>query len=60
MICDNCDENKVISVTAKCKDMCDITYADGTNYDGYVPANLGIGEGDYIELTFCTDCRMLL
>jgi len=46
---------KTISFTAKCSDLFDLVIADGdevvAEHDGYVPSGLGIGGGDYVELT---------
>jgi len=45
---------KYIAVTAKCNDLCNINIFDDAvqiyNSDDYVPEDLGIGGGDYIEL----------
>lgn len=35
-------------------------YGEGIDYDGYVPACLGIGSGDYIEFTFDTVTGQIL
>jgi hypothetical protein len=32
---------------------------DDHEHDGYVPSNLGIGSGDYIEIQYCLDCGQL-
>jgi hypothetical protein len=29
------------------------------DYDGYVPGDMGIGAGDYIEFEFCGDCGQI-
>lgn len=50
-----CDCTKLIYITAKCRDMCDIEY-EGQYHDGYVPSHLGIGEGDYISFAYCPEC----
>ena len=45
---------KTISLSAKCSDLFNATImlgADGYDIEGYVPEGLGIGGGDYIELT---------
>ena len=44
----------ILCITAKCSDLCNAVYiADNDNEhnsDSYVPENIGIGGGDYIEL----------
>jgi len=43
-----------LSVSAKCSDLCFTTYIDKdgneTETDGYVPRDIGIGGGDYVDL----------
>lgn len=46
---------KTVYVNAKCSDCCDIVLQNDKNeyieeHVGYVPKNIGIGGGDYIEL----------
>jgi hypothetical protein len=55
MSCKNCKTDKILSVNGKCSDMCFAVY-DGYEHDGYVPNNLGIGGGDYIEFKLCLNC----
>jgi hypothetical protein len=38
--------------------MCFIRIGD-KDHDGYVPRDLGIGGGDYLEFTFCLDCGLI-
>jgi len=46
----------ILKLSAKCSDMCAITYTDKdgkeTETDGYVPEGIGIGDfyGDYVEM----------
>lgn len=42
--------SKILSITAKCSDLCNVSF-QGIEHDGYVPENIGIGGGDYIELS---------
>lgn len=57
MACTSCysNGNRIVSVTAKCSDLCVISFKD-KQQQGYVPLDLGIGGGDYVEITFCLDC----
>ena len=54
-----CKKN-VISITGKCSDLCSITLPGGRKIEGYVPSDLGIGEGDYIEFRYCAVCGRIL
>ena len=47
-----CECKRLIYVDAKCSDMCTTEYEDITK-EGYVPDNLEIGSGDYIDLVYC-------
>jgi hypothetical protein len=45
-----------LKINAKCSDMCYASVPElGLEKDGYVPRGLGIGGGDYIELTIDTE-----
>ena len=63
---DKISDVKIISVSAKCSDMCSLQYkrADGTTYfehDGYVPHFLGpSGYGDYVQLDIERDTGQIL
>ena len=46
---------RIIEVSGKTGDLCDIWYK-GKSRDGYVPDNLGIGSGDYLEFDVCAEC----
>lgn len=50
-----CGNNRIFSISAKCSDLCCASYQNAES-DGYVPSDLGIGGGDYIELDVCADC----
>lgn len=45
---------RILSVSAKCSDLCFTSYSDKdgkeTESDGYVPRNIGIGGGDYVDI----------
>lgn len=58
MSCQRCNSNRVAEVSAKCSDMCGINLGD-SGHEGYVPKDLGIGVGDYVEFEFCLDCGQL-
>jgi len=57
--CQRCSSVRVANIGGKCSDMCGYSVGDGEALDGYVPGDMGIGGGDYIEFDFCLDCGQL-
>lgn len=55
MTCNKCNSKRMLEVSAKCNDKCDVSIG-GTSKYGYVPNDLGIGGGDYVEFSVCLDC----
>jgi len=55
MKCQKCSSERVLGAGAKCSDMFYCSIGD-IEYDGYIPNDLGVGNGDYFELDFCLDC----
>lgn len=57
MQCESCKSNRMISILAKCDDRFIMSYK-GIEIikNDYVPHNIGIGGGDYLNITFCLDC----
>lgn len=55
MNCDNCGKERIASINAKCSDMC-FAEVGGNESDGYVPRDMGIGGGDYVDFNYCLDC----
>lgn len=47
--------SRIVSVSAKCSDEA-VVRIGRKAHEGYVPSDLGIGGGDYIEFKFCLDC----
>lgn len=58
MKCLKCDSDRLIDVGGKTSDCYGHVYK-GKSYDGYVPENIGIGGGDYIEFIYCLDCGQI-
>jgi len=58
MKCKRCESPRVVSVTGKCSDCCSWSLGDEEN-DGYLPGDMGIGGGDYIEFRFCLECGQI-
>jgi hypothetical protein len=50
-----CGSARILSVNAKCSDLCFVSI-NGHEKSDYVPDDLGIGGGDYIELELCLNC----
>jgi hypothetical protein len=55
VICRDCKGDRILGVCGKTSDLYSHAFK-GKSYDGYVPDNLGIGGGDYIEFGLCLDC----
>lgn len=55
---------RILTVTAKCSDLCATKFTDEngkeTESDSYVPENIGIGGGDYIELEIDVETGMII
>ena len=56
--CQNCGSERIASVSAKCSDACHYRLG-GQELDYYVPSDLGIGGGDYVEFKYCLDCGQI-
>lgn len=57
MRCDHpdCRSERILQVSAKSADCCGVTL-NGVTHEGYLPKDLGIGGGDYVEFKMCLDC----
>lgn len=55
MNCDKCDSKRILRVSSKPSDCSSVTLGD-VSHDGYLPKDLGIGGGDYVEFNLCLDC----
>lgn len=58
MSCQRCGSDRVAEIGAKCSDCCGMNYKN-YNHDGYVPGDLGIGGGDYVEFKWCLECGQI-
>jgi len=58
MNCQRCGSERILSAGCKCSDRFGGRLG-GTDIDGYVPDDLGIGGGDYVEFELCLDCGQL-
>ncbi len=58
MSCQRCKSTRICSAGGKVSDM--FWHAvNEKSKDGYVPGDLGIGGGDYIEFDYCLDCGQI-
>jgi len=55
MSCSKCKSDRILSVNAKCSDMC-FVQINGYEKSDYVPNDLGIGGGDYVHFDMCLEC----
>ena len=53
-----CGSKRIATVQAKSSDLNFISIGD-KEHNGYVPKDMGIGEGDYIEFDYCLDCGQI-
>lgn len=53
-----CGSDRIASVTAKCSDCCYVELGSA-HHDGYVPGDIGIGGGDYVEFKYCLECGQI-
>lgn len=59
MSCQQCNSERIFSVTGKTSDLCFVGYDDGSEHDGYVPHDIGIGGGDCIQFAYCAECGQI-
>ncbi len=55
MPCSSCKSDRILSVSGKVSD-CFFCSFKKKEYEGYVPDEIGIGSGDYIEFNYCLEC----
>jgi len=55
MACDKCGSKRVMSISSKASD-CSSWSIGENSQDGYLPRDLGIGGGDYVDFSYCLDC----
>ena len=55
MSCQSCKSDRVLSISAKCADLCGGTFK-GKEFEGYAPSVNNICKGDYIDVTICLEC----
>ncbi len=58
MQCQKCNSKRIASIGGKCSDCCGVDVLHHSR-SGYVPGDMGIGGGDYIEFDYCLDCGQI-
>lgn len=58
MPCQKCNSNRLCEIGGKSSDLNYGTII-GKEFNGYVPDNVGIGGGDYIEFSWCLECGQI-
>jgi len=58
MSCIRCKSERLVHIAAKCSDCCH-TEINSKELDDYVVSDIGIGGGDYVELSYCLECGQI-
>lgn len=58
MSCSRCKSNRIASIGSKSSDMNTTSIGDAEK-EGYVPDDMGIGGGDYVEFNWCLECGQI-
>ncbi len=56
MKCQRCNSPRILDIFGKSSDCNSFSIGDGPDHQGYVPDDLNVGDGDYIEVRLCLDC----
>jgi hypothetical protein len=56
--CKSCGSDRMVEVMGKVSDCFGASHKVN-DYNGYVPDDLGVGGGDYIELEYCLQCGQI-
>ena len=60
MSCQRCNSNRIATIGGKTSDTCSVTITSPTNdrirFNDYVPCDMNIGCGDYLDFKLCLDC----
>lgn len=56
--CQKCASARVACVTAKSSDMATVSVGKKSD-NGYLPGDMGIGGGDYVEFAWCLECGQI-
>jgi hypothetical protein len=58
MKCQKCESERLCYICSKSSDLNNGVVV-GTEFDGYVPDDIGIGGGDYVDFTWCLECGQI-
>lgn len=61
-ICIKCNSHRIMRVSGKVSDRCWMEAMETmVEYDGYVPAGIGIddGSGNYLDFDYCLNCGQI-
>lgn len=59
MPCKKCESDRIVKVSAKCSDLF-FAKIRKHEHNGYVPDDMGIGGGDYVEFDYCLNCGQIV
>lgn len=55
-----CGSVKIIEINGKCGDLFSVKELEtGRTREGYIPSELGLGHGDYINFRLCLSCMTI-
>jgi len=58
MSCQRCKSDRIVYAGAKCSDTFHASVGE-REHDGFVPSDMNIGGGDYMEIEYCADCGQI-
>ena len=58
MPCKTCNSDRIVSFGGKSSDLNVATIGE-KEHEGYVPHDMNIGGGDYVEFKFCLNCGQI-
>jgi hypothetical protein len=56
--CQHRSSTRLDHIRAHCSDRCSVDLAGRHEY-GYVPRDLGVGDGDDVQFAYCLDCGQI-
>jgi hypothetical protein len=57
MKCFWCKSERILTIVGKTDDRFSVNFMNGhMQHDGYVLSGIGIGGGDYVDLSLCMEC----
>lgn len=55
-----CGSKRIVDVVGKTSDLCNVRFTQtGKEKDGYVPDDMNIGGGDYLDFSLCLNCGQI-